>query len=159
MNRKSGFESSHGPGTRTRSLMKHIKLGISGYEAEYQKWPVPESQRDYFAILRGSVAKCLLGEKSEMNPKAIQLIEAERADLPPSRNPRPGVMYDNLGEPWFLDEWGRPIYIGIDTNGDGKLAMPDGARDAPKYLPFGVALFSTGPDGIPGNADDVTSWR
>lgn len=148
------IKNSHGPGFRTRAMLKDLYIAFKSYRVEYDKWPVSRSGDDYFGLARGPLIRCLLGEPGELNPRQIRFV-----DLPAGKDSKGGLVLDSTGEPWVLDEWGRPIFIGIDANEDQKLAMPDGAKDAPSHLPVPVALFSAGPDGIPGNADDVTSWR
>lgn len=148
------IKNSHGPGWRTRVMLKDLQIGFKGYRVEYDKWPVPKARDDFFGLARGPLIRCLLGEMSDQNTRQIKFV-----DLPVGKAGKYGIVHDSTGEPWVLDEWGRPIFIGLDANEDEKLAMPDGAKDAPPILPVAVALFSAGPDGIPGNGDDVTSWR
>ena len=140
--------------SRTRALMIDIVVGIKSYQTEYDKWPVSNTPKDHFAVLRGSLVSCLLGEKSDSNPLEIKFV-----DLPPARDSQPGVMHDSTGEPQVLDQWGHLIYVGIVTNHDNSWAMPDGSKYTGREPPLGVALFSAGRDGIPGNTDDLTTWR
>jgi hypothetical protein len=55
--------------------------------------------------------------------------------------------------------WSRPVYVMFDANADGRLIPPDAKAEGSGELPISVAVFSAGPDGIPGNEDDITSWR
>ena len=141
---------------RTLSILKDTQVALKSYQAEYDRWPVPKAEKDYFAVLRGDLVRCLLGEISDLNLRGIRFI-----DLP---MPKPGgigwgQMKDSTGEVWVTDQWSRPVYVMIDANEDNRLIPPDAKAEGSGELPFSVAVFSTGPDGIPGNEDDITSWR
>ena len=141
---------------RTLSILKDTKVALKSYRSEYNRWPVPKADKDYFAVLRGDLVRCLLGEISDLNLRGIRFIELP---MPKPKGPSWGQMKDSTGEMWVTDQWSRPVYLMIDANEDSRLIPPDAKAEGSGELPISVAIFSAGPDGIPGNVDDVTSWR
>ena len=140
----------------TLGILKDVQVGIKSYQAEYDRLPVPKAEKDYFAVLRGEPVRYLIGETSALNPRGIRFVDLPLAK---PKGPSRGLWKDSTGELWVMDQWSRPIYVMIDTNGDGRLIPPDAKAEGSGELPTSVAVFSAGPDGIPGNEDDVTSWR
>lgn len=140
----------------TLGILKDVQVGIKSYQTEYDRLPVPKAEKDYFAVLRGDVIRCLMGETSDLNPRGIRFVDFPLAK---PKGPSRGLWKDSTGELWVMDQWSRPIYVMIDTNGDGRVIPPDAKAEGSGELPISVAVFSAGPDGIPGNEDDVTSWR
>jgi type II secretion system protein G len=61
----------------------------------------------------------------------------------PESDPKPGNWRQTLESPQLLDVWGREIHY-----------VRPGAHNPKSY-----DLFSAGPDGIPGNADDIGNWE
>ena len=137
-------------------MVKDVQSGILLYLREYKHGPVPTAEKDYFAVLRGDLALCLSGETSDLNPRGIRFVEF---DLSKPTGPSRGLWKDSTGEVWVMDQWSRPVYVMFDANADGRLIPPDAKAEGSGELPISVAVFSAGPDGIPGNEDDITSWR
>jgi len=82
-----------------------------------------------------------------------------------ARPKRPGLA-ERDGVSVLLDQWGNPIRVRLDGDGDEKLANPDLMNAdatiraaAPKKLRTRVAVFSAGRDGVFHTKDDVVSWR
>ena len=140
----------------TLRILKDVQIGVKNYEIEYNRWPVSENEEDYFAVLRGGLVRCLAGEASDLNPRGIRFIDLPMTQ-PKVRSG--GLMRDNTEEIWIVDQWSRPIYVVIDADHDNSVRPPDIRWWESRDIPIGVAVFSAGPDGIPGNEDDVTSWR
>ena len=141
---------------RTLSILKDTQVALKSYQAEYDRWPVPKAEKDYFAVLRGDLVRCLLGEISDLNLRGIRFVDFPIAK---PKGPSLGLWKDSTGEVWVMDQWSRPVYVMIDANEDNRLIPPDAKAEGSGELPISVAVFSAGPDGIPGNEDDLTSWR
>jgi hypothetical protein len=82
----------------------------------------------------------------------------------PPKSIAPGAMGSGLhtdpvtGAFKFLDPWGNPYKIRIDTNGDAKLDDPElGGTNVIRHVP--VIQWSAGPDGDFGTwHDNIKSW-
>ena len=150
------FGRSGGPFDGTLRILKDVQIALKSYQTEYDRWPVPKAEIDHFAVLRGDLVRCLIGETSALNPRGIRFVDLPLAK---PKGPSRGLWRDSTGEVWVMDQWSRPVYVMIDANEDNRLIPPDAKAEGSGELPLSVAVFSAGPDGIPGNEDDLTSWR
>ncbi len=72
---------------------------------------------------------------------------------------RNGLIYTKTGDDitGMFDPWGNPYVVLLNTDNDGKLAFRWGDRQV-ELKGRRVAVFSPGPDGKEGTADDVRTW-
>ena len=56
----------------------------------------------------------------------------------------------------FLDPWGTPYQISIDTDLDGSCDIADSIYA--RRIGEGMVVWSCGPDGVSDNTDDILSW-
>jgi len=134
-------------------MLHDLQRALKNYTIEYNAWPDSQRPDVQFAVVRGSLLRNLLCEKNNSNSRAIALVEFAKA-----KKGIGGLRIDNNNELCLVDQWGHEVFVGFDT-GNGMLAWPQGVKTPPHSVPDSIALFSAGPDGIPGNADDVTNWR
>tara|TARA_R110002049_G_scaffold179704_3_gene346721 strand:- start:722 stop:1360 length:639 start_codon:yes stop_codon:yes gene_type:complete len=165
---------------QTRATIKDLQVAAKSFQTEYNRYPVDPSMTggsgadDVAPILTDEnhqIISLLLAEGLQkkdpsdplrlQNPRAIRFI-----DLPMAKNFRAGIVNNGTANYALYDIWGKPFYILLDTNYDNSLDNPDLqnqdttiAGKAPKTLPVGVAVYSTGPDRIQFTKDDITSWR
>lgn len=165
---------------QTRATIKDLQVAAKNFQTEYNRYPIDPTMTggsgadDAAPILtdeNSQIISLLLAEGLQQkdptdplrlqNPRAIRFI-----DLPLAKNFRAGIVGDGVSNYALYDIWGKPFYILLDTNYDNSLENPDLqnqdsviAGQAPQTLPIGVAIYSTGPDGIQFTKDDITSWR
>lgn len=84
-----------------------------------------------------------------LNPGRILFLEL------PDYSPRGYSGLDSNGD--FLDPWGMPYQIVLDTDLDGKCVVERSAHGAVERV--GVVIWSMGPDSRSGTPDDIVSWR
>ena len=141
------------PALRTRAMLSDLQLAIKNYGIEYNAWPDSRRPDTQFEVVRGSLLRNLLGEKTNANRREIKFVEFAKAGEGVA-----GLRIENDGEPRLVDEWGHDVFVGFDT-GNGILAWPQGMKNPPRTVPDSVALFSCGRDGIPGTEDDIKNWK
>jgi type II secretory pathway pseudopilin PulG len=141
---------------RTRSILKHIQLAVKSYQAEYDRWPVPTAEK---IILPFFVATSPFVCRAKLRISTPVASGLSSLNCPSQQASSRGLWKDSTGEVWVMDQWSRPVYVMFDANADGRLIPPDAKAEGSGELPISVAVFSAGPDGIPGNEDDITSWR
>ncbi len=90
------------------------------------------------------------------NREVIRFLAAPREDAPPLLSaPMAAPRQSGLSPDGdFLDPWGRQYRIAFDLTGDEFLDL-GGTRGR---RPGTLAVWSVGPDGVDGTADDLTSW-
>lgn len=170
---------------QVRTVLKDLRLAITSYQVDYNRWPVnpsllsaassgqdiPALQTDENSGMVGALTTLTSSSGSgggaggvNLNPKNIKFI-----DLPIARNGKFGLV--NAQPPYKLvDLWGTVYYVLLDTNGDLQVANPDlGNSDpkisantvspAPKMLPLEVGTYSWGQDLKYQTQDDIVSWR
>jgi prepilin-type N-terminal cleavage/methylation domain-containing protein len=152
---------------RALAVIKDLQVAIKGYQTEYNRYPSPPGGSEApVQTTAGDLISTLLASDSQqapgkLNPRGIKFI-----DLPVAKNEKGGLVGASADDYTLVDEWGNPYTVIMDTNGDEKIENPDvGNADskissgAPPQLPFGVAVYSNGPDGDDKTKDDITSWR
>lgn len=152
---------------RALAVIKDLQVAVKAYQTEYNRYPSMSASADERVITDTGdlIATLMAGESQQaagkLNPRGIKFIE-----LPVAKNGRGGVVGTSPDDYKLVDEWGKPYVVIMDSNGDEKIENPDiGNGDskissgAPPQLPFGVAVFSYGPDAKEFTQDDVTSWR
>ncbi|HON07872.1 MAG TPA: prepilin-type N-terminal cleavage/methylation domain-containing protein [Verrucomicrobiota bacterium] len=142
--------------TAAQIEIKNLVGAITKYEAEYNRYPCPTN----------AVDDATFGLTDKKNAAIIDILRDRDTENNPnhSRNPRrivfiepkltsstdaPGVGPDGT----WRDPWVNAYIISIDYNYDNE------TKDA-QYgtLPVSVAVWSMGPNGKPGDEDDVKSW-
>lgn len=164
---------------KTKATLKDIQVAAKNYQTEYNRYPVDPAlagggNQDIEPIVtdeNSNLITALLAQGLQqkdpsdpirlMNPRAIRFL-----DLPMSDNQRGGLFGDGTGNFALFDIWGMPYWILFDTNYDNSLENPDVqnqdqqiSSNAPPTLPFGIAVYSFGPDRIQFTKDDIVSWR
>lgn len=132
------------------------------FYAEYNMWPSlylnVEGDTRYGTIQHPNreVIQALTGLSGPGNP--LHRLNPARIlflDLPAYDPRRGGSGLDGDGE--FLDPWGRPYQIVLDTDLDGRCSIDRTAWGTIEDT--GVVIWSVGPDGVSGTADDLLSWE
>ncbi len=124
--------------SRARRDIAQLTAAWNAYYADHHRFPnrlpgpvisITDSGRACIQILSGSE------DFKEKNPRRIPYMDFHRLTAE------------------FNDPWDSLYRIALDENGNGQVT----ARG--ETLRMSVAVWSTGPDGISGNADDVLGWR
>lgn len=154
---------------QTRTVIKDLRIALEAYMIEYGHFPGQSAIKqtaDARLLSTGPLIDSLLGKNAEWNPKEIKFI-----DLPAARNGKFGyIPAEALNPCRMVDLWGNPYVILLDTNGDKKVHNPDiknsdpaisqsETSPPPAFLPFEVAIYSFGKDGIGVTDDDLVTWR
>lgn len=138
---------SRAKGLRASREVKQLKTAWDTYYADYSgfpedasgnAFPVTESDIACIQILRGiphADDSAAVAQYRSMNPKKIPYMDFHHKTTT------------------FNDPWGNPYRIALDADYDGEVTIPGGT------LRQSVAVWSNGPDGVPGNKDDLKSWR
>ncbi len=154
---------------RTWMAMKDIRIALESYRVEYGHFPGQAIQvhaSDVRVTTVGPLVDCLMGEKSEWNPKAIRFVE-----FPDARGGKFGYL-PAVGDlpSQVVDLWGQPYVILLDTDGDQRIRNPDATNSdtalflmptspPPAFLPLETAVYSFGKDQAGSTGDDIVSWR
>lgn len=137
-----------------RGTANEIVIAIKGYGVEYNRFPLLGERLPVDSEVitsSGSLLNALMGDDDKINPRKIKFI-----DPPIAKNNVNGLL-EKDGKRMLVDPWGKPYYILIDFDGDGKVPDPEhpGAM-----LDTTVIVFSGGPDGDPTTwQDNVRSWQ
>ena len=136
-----------------RSILSDLDVAFRAYYVEYNRWPLSDTKEGGVEV-EGELLAILLGEEGPMNSRAIRFV-----DLPAkSDGPLNGIKTGASGEQRVEDRWGHPILVRFLSDSPSPNGPPSGGLSERVGWPQPIA-FSTGPDGIPGNEDDITSWR
>jgi len=135
--------------TEARSAVSQIATAWNSYFADYKRFP-NEMKGDSFDL-------------SAMNEDAVHIMHGDYnlTDYPAhskykTKNPRQTAYLDfhegHVGG--YLDPWGHVYQLSLDEKPyDSKVNVPGLTG-----LQFSVAVWSMGPDGLNGTADDIRSW-
>lgn len=154
-----------GRNTQAKNSIKGIQIAIANYRTETGRMPVwghDGSDVRVETTADNPLLQVLLGENvNGLNARGINYL----GDLPLAKNGMNGLSGsdDHFS---FVDPWGQPFRVTMDTNFDGKVANPDAqnqdsefSRNAPKSMPSSATVESAGKDKRFGTRDDVVSWR
>ena len=146
-----------------KATLQGFAIGMMNYKQEYKSWPMEATEKlseEKVQGTQGAILNVLMAGEDKLNPRKIRFF-----DPPLAKDKKSGVFILNK-EPVLLDPWGEPYYFILDYNGDGSIPNPDMARKRirdsvePDNLPFGVIIFSSGPDSdLSTWKDNVVSWR
>lgn len=148
------MRSLHGDGPQLRAILADLNLALRSYHVEYGRWPLPDPGEGG-VVVEGALLAVLLGEEGPMNPRAIQFIDLPAKGEGDRLN---GIEIGASGAQRVEDRWSHPILVRFLSHRPSPNGPPSGGLSERVGWPQPIA-FSTGPDGIPGNEDDVTSWR
>jgi type II secretory pathway pseudopilin PulG len=135
---------------QTRVYAQSLVIGIKGYNIEYNRMPVSKGESS--AVLsEGKWIAALLGTDEELNPRKVAFLEASAK---PSKTG--GLVSSNGAKAW-VDSWGHPFRVLMDTSGDDHVPDPEHLGST---LTASVAVWSAGPDGDYDTwADNIRSWK
>jgi type II secretory pathway pseudopilin PulG len=104
--------SGPGPGAPYRAMAKNdvvqIATAINAFQTEYGHIP---STYGEIQEVGGPLLQTLMGSNTALNPRLIVFLE-----VPPAKKGKGG-----LRNGIFVDPWGSPYKIKLDTHGDGKI--------------------------------------
>ncbi len=133
---------------RARREVKELDEAWKAYLVTYKRFPdIPITKMDSnaLAILRddpGGHTNAIL-----YNPRSVPFLDIRRDTL------------------YYCDPWGVPnttygVYnVRLDTNLQNYIQFRMGPGGPTITVGSHVAVWSNGPDGIPGTADDICSWK
>lgn len=138
--------------------VKALERAILRYQREYGTWPSPAlagSADVHYGRLRpnAELMRILRAEEGggnpehSLNPQRLMFIEIE-----PHKPGWSGL--DSRGE--FLDPWGTPYQIVLDSNYDNAAHVENSIYA--RQIGVGVLIWSCGPDRKSETRDDLTSW-
>ena len=134
----------------------NVKDAISVYFTEYRKYPVPdmETMEDGY-LTDETIMNVLVSGPTDLNPRKIIFFSGRAAE--PLEGDESGKFVNGLsveeGNTKLWDPWGNLFRIGLDLNNDGMVKGPDGID-----VRQSVIVWSPGPDGADGTADDARTW-
>ncbi len=139
-----------------------LTAALKAYLTEYGKWPAFTGDGLFLDEARNAqLLRTLCAKDEASNPRKIVFFEGRTADKG-SGQYREGF-HPETGA--YLDPWGNPYRIAIDSNYDNEIANPY-SDDPP--IQTGVIVWSLGKDGKQGSpanphtykgSDDITSWQ
>ena len=146
-----------------------IVAAVKAYQTEYGKYPdVPKASLVGGQRSNRDLMHCLIGADDLRNPRRIVFLDRMEAK-PISGWFEPKTygagFHPTSGD--YLDPWGLPYHILLDSDYDGTIPNPYG--DEPEQqIRSGVIVWSLGKDRVFGRRadhdkssrpDDVVSWR
>ena len=134
----------------------NVKSAIGAYFTEYRKYPVPHTETMEEGYLSDEmIMNVLVSGPTDLNPREIVFFSGRKAQ--PLEGDGSGEFVNGLsvenGNTKLWDPWGNLYRISIDLNNDGKVKGPEGIDTQNS-----IAVWSPGPDGVDGTADDARSW-
>lgn len=142
-----------------RSDLRAIERALARYARDHGRWPTPataagEDARFGARRANAELMRALLGQShiAEGAPATNPRKKTAYLAIPVRTHGRSGL--DARGE--FVDPWGEPYQIALDTDYDNVIVL----KDAPFLeLPDRqIAIWSKGPDRVSGTRDDIRSW-
>jgi len=129
--------------TKARHGVAQLKTAWETFLVDYKRFPDigANSKEGAYVITGQDVLQILRGREDYKVNGVVQ-------------NPRKLSYMDfHQNATQYLDPWGKPFRMALDTDYDGKVtAMGQALRG-------NVVVWSAGEDGEDGTDDDVTSWR
>lgn len=149
------FPKSQRGHPRTHLTAVSIEQAVNFFISEYDRMPVDgTSDRTLDTSKDTGLLEVLLGRDTDLNPKGLVFLSMKegRPGTDGSAG-RDGLIYSAdhtvLG---LFDPWGAGYRVRLDLDGDGNIRVNG------EILQRRVAVWSLGPDGVSGTADDVRSW-
>ncbi|MEM7146673.1 MAG: hypothetical protein AAF591_16170 [Verrucomicrobiota bacterium] len=123
---------------------------IRSFYSEYSDYPVPALTKETTMQSSAPIMLVLIAEEPDnakkLNPRDIAFFAADRA-----KDNRAGLTADNT----FLDPWGSPYIIILDTDFDTRILDPI----SDETFPSRAEVYSPGPDQDPNTwQDNIRTW-
>ena len=150
---------------KVKNDLADLENGIGRYRMEKSRLPLPPDIRseEPIPLSEGNgVLQVLMGTNLEgLNPAETIFISPR-----PGSNGAGGLVGDR-GHYGYLDPWGEPYRLILDSNLDSRIKNPDRSNDDPgivakadsEEIITNAIAFSCGPDRKPGTKDDIVTWR
>ena len=152
---------------RARTEIQSIKAAIKAYYNEYGKWPcaangsadvtyVGAGGAPNAANAQAQVIKILRAINTTNNPRNIIFLEVNENSMKDKADDTGTYQVANS---FFLDPWGVPYYITMDTDFDNQCDIAGAGALSPATIQGQtVCVWSGGPD--PSDADSIIkSWQ
>ena len=142
-----------------RAGARSLSWAIQRFYADYGQWPVakacpPGDCRFGGELSNAGLLRALMAVEGEGNEShTVNPYRTPYFTAPAYAPGRSGL--DHRGV--FLDSWGMPFQVVLDTNLNGLCEVRDSVYDG--IGPAGVLVWSCGPDRRSDTADDVLSWN
>ena len=151
--------------TSTLAVLSSLDNAINMFSMEHGTLPpgpkpATPAAKDTAIILAGPEAAKLIGAITgtdrTVNKAGIKFIDPARGAVPARDAGKGGPLVAEGKVTAFIDGWGSDLVIFLDADGDGDLTFTWGGK---QRLAKGLAsiVFSKGPDGKEGTADDINS--
>ncbi|MFT5467702.1 MAG: hypothetical protein ACI8UO_002809 [Verrucomicrobiales bacterium] len=145
--------------SRKVSVMKtvvELRTALTNFYTEYRRFPALEvkEEGDWSGRSTHALVSALLAApgSDKLNPRGIQFFTARKA-----KSASDAGLWESLEEVVLNDSWGNPFFVVIDSNFDNSVMVPEGSGEEKKIF-SSVAVWSAGPDGVSGTADDIKSF-
>ncbi|MEM7010692.1 MAG: hypothetical protein AAF585_04330 [Verrucomicrobiota bacterium] len=127
------------------------------YRTEYRQFPPLRNEgADTKVITDGSdgLISALMAipeaaSASKLNKRGILFFSGKKAKTEIGF----GIYFDGSSHR-LNDPWGNPFVIVYDSNYDNKIEVPDRDGDGTQEIHANVAVWSYGPNGVPGKGED-----
>ena len=141
----------------TLNMITTFETASNGFFTDYGYLPM-EGTTD--AVIHTDRAPDLLhtllgsGGGGGLNPRQVKYLQ-----LKSGTGRKNGLIYRPDGSliGWF-DSWGNPLHVAFDLDSNEMLTVPDRSGTPLTLNGRRVAVWSDGPDGKSGTADDVATW-
>ena len=148
--------------SQTEKDLTALHHALNYFYGEYARLPSIGSEGETVLTEGPEGVKLLLimiGKEEEgpglQNPRQIAFLNVRR-----SRNKNKGGLFYNNGGTGalegFYDAWGNPFHVYLRKLGSSSLSFSHLSQTVSLDQP--AAVFSCGPDKIPGTKDDLKSW-
>ncbi|MHA3775250.1 hypothetical protein ACXR0O_27310 [Verrucomicrobiota bacterium sgz303538] len=153
---------------QARIDVTQLVSAVKAYDTEYGRLPLAERQRAFTdETSQARLLRVLRALDVTYNPRRVVFFETR--DAVPKRRwwfQQPSYcagLHPTLGA--FLDPWGQPYRILLDSDHDGKIQSP---YQDDEEIHTSFIVWSVGKDGVQGSpgkknilkeSDDVISWR
>lgn len=120
---------SAGPRAQAKNDVVQIATAIAAFRAEYGRSP---STNGEVQNVGGPMLQMLMGSKSDLNPRQIVFLEVQAAKKGKS----------GLNNGVFVDPWGSPYKLMLDTDGDGRITNAGPAQQPTAVVEKIVAVWT-----------------
>ena len=137
--RKLGSKSS------AKSNAAQLTMAIANFYSDHTAYPILSPYADHVGIVDSELVNALTGNNPIINPDNTVYISPHPKYISP----------DNA----FLDPWGKPYHVHIDTTFNHRITNPQPDTGTPE-LYHNALIYSAGPDQDPATwHDNITSWQ
>ncbi|MDG2125775.1 MAG: hypothetical protein P8J87_18890 [Verrucomicrobiales bacterium] len=122
-----------------------LQLAIANFFSDYNAYPIISPYGDHIGIADAELIHALNGTNPITNPNNTVYFNPSQKFLSPNDA--------------FIDPWGTPYHVHIDTTFNRRIANPRPDPDRPE-IPTTVLVYSAGPDRDPTTwQDNIMSWE